>query len=115
MMTQMAQTGLKRICFILQVKKDRLAEYTERHRAVWPDMLDALRRTGWHNYSLFLRDDGLLIGYLETPDFERAVRLMAETDVNSRWQKEMAEFFEGIPGRRADEQMATIPEVFHLD
>ena len=27
----------------------------------------ALADTGWHNYSLFLRDDGLLIGYVETP------------------------------------------------
>ena len=35
-------------------------------------MLEALRATGWHNYSLFLRPDGLLVGYLETPDFEQA-------------------------------------------
>ncbi len=111
----MAEPELKRICFTLQVKKDRLDEYKERHRAVWPDMLAALHRTGWHNYSLFLREDGLLIGYVETPDFDSALRLMAETDVNARWQSEMAKFFEGVPGRHADEQMATIPEVFHLD
>lgn len=78
-------------------------------------MQDALREAGWHNYSLFLRDDGLLIGYVETPDFERALRLMASTEVNARWQKEMADFFEGEPGRNADEQMQPIPEVFHLD
>jgi L-rhamnose mutarotase len=55
-----------RACFLLQVKKDRLEEYKEHHEAAWPEMLDALRETGWHNYSLFLRDDGLLIGYVET-------------------------------------------------
>ncbi len=76
-------------------------------------MQEALRQAGWHNYSLFLRDDGLLIGYVETPDFERALALMAGTEVNRRWQTEMASFFEGIPGR-ADEQMRPIPEVFHL-
>src|SRR5437667_48873 len=63
---------MQRICFVLHVKKDRLEEYKERHRTVWPEMIDALRRTGWHNYSLFLRPDGLLVGYLETPDFESA-------------------------------------------
>ncbi|MGH9720516.1 MAG: L-rhamnose mutarotase [Bryobacteraceae bacterium] len=105
----------KRVCFCLQVKPEKLEEYRERHDAVWPEMQDALRRTGWHNYSLFLREDGLLIGYVETPDFERALAEMAKTGVNRRWQEWMAPFFQGIPGRKADEQMQVIPEVFHLD
>ena len=104
----------KRICFLLQVKRDRLDEYKRRHVAVWPEMLKALSAAGWHNYSLFLREDGLLIGYLETPDFEQALARMAGTDINQRWQKEMAPFFEGVPGRLADEQMSPIPEIFHL-
>ncbi len=104
----------KRICFILQVKRDRLEEYKRRHAAVWPEMLRALRDAGWHNYSLFLRDDGLLIGYLETPDFKQALARMAVTDINKRWQQEMAPFFEGAPGRMADEQMSPIQEIFHL-
>jgi len=105
----------QRVCFCLQVKRELLDDYKERHRAVWPEMQHALREAGWHNYSLFLRDDGLLIGYVETPDFERALAKMAATDVNRRWQSEMARFFEGIPGRHADEQMLSLPEVFHLD
>ncbi len=105
----------RRVCFCLQVKPDRLDEYKLRHEEVWPEMLAALSKAGWHNYSLFLRDDGLLIGYLETPDFESALRKMAATNVNRRWQEQMAEFFQGIPGRKADEQMLQIEEVFHLD
>ena len=66
-----------RVCFQLQVKPDRLAEYKERHAHVWPDMLAALHETGWHNYSLFVRDDGLLIGYFETPSLEAALAGMA--------------------------------------
>jgi L-rhamnose mutarotase len=105
---------LKRICFTLHVKTDRLEEYKERHNAVWPEMRDALSKAGWHNYSLFLRDDGLLIGYVETPDFEKALSQMAGTDVNTRWQAQMAEFFDGEPGRKPDEQMYPIPQVFYL-
>lgn len=105
----------KRICFVLQVKKHRLEEYVERHKHVWPEMLEALRQTGWHNYSLFLRDDGLLVGYLETPDFEKALAGMAALEVNARWQQEMAEFFEDPQGRPADQQMRPLREVFHLD
>jgi L-rhamnose mutarotase len=109
---------MQRICFLLQVKPDRLEEYKERHRTVWPEMCEALTATGWHNYSLFLRDDGLLIGYVETPDFEKALSGMAATEVNARWQAEMKDFFQGEAsgksGRNADEQMAPIPQVFFL-
>jgi len=52
---------MQRICFVLHVKPERLEEYKARHRSVWPDMLAALRETGWNNYSLFLREDGLLV------------------------------------------------------
>jgi L-rhamnose mutarotase len=104
-----------RICFTLQVRPDRLEEYRDRHRHVWPEMQDALRRTGWGNYSLFLRDDGLLIGYLETEDFEAAQRAMDATEVNARWQAEMGGFFELPDGGRPDTSMQPLPEVFHLD
>ncbi len=105
---------MQRICFTLQIKKDRMEEYKRRHAAVWPEMRRALHDTGWRNYSLFLRGDGLLIGYLETDDFEQARAGMARLDVNRRWQAEMAEFFEGDTTRKADEKMSSIEEVFHL-
>jgi L-rhamnose mutarotase len=111
----MPPDAMQRICFLLKVKKDRLEEYKERHKAVWPDMLQALRETGWHNYSLFLREDGLLIGYLETPDFAAARAGMAVREVNARWQAQMGEFFEALEGRRPDEGMSPLEEVFHLD
>ena len=105
---------MKRVCFILQVRPDRIAEYKQRHRIVWPEMLDALTDTGWHNYSLFLREDGLLVGYLETEDFDRARAAMAQRDVNDRWQKEMAPFFENPEGGAADRAMRPLEEIFHL-
>jgi L-rhamnose mutarotase len=111
----MNQQQRTRICFVLQVKKDRLEEYKQRHQAVWPEMLEALRETGWHNYSLFLREDGLLVGYLETPDFGQALAGMAAREVNARWQREMADFFEDPQGRPPDQQMKPLAEVFHLD
>jgi L-rhamnose mutarotase len=106
---------MKRICFILQVKPDCLEEYKHRHRAVWPEMLAALHEAGWHNYSLFLRDDGLLVGYLETEDFERARARMARLHVNERWQCEMKDFFVQPEGLLPDRAMQPLEEMFHLD
>ncbi|WP_245940965.1 L-rhamnose mutarotase [Thermasporomyces composti] len=106
---------MQRVCFVLRVKPDRLEEYRERHRNVWPEMQQALRETGWHNYSLFLSDDGLLVGYLETEDFEAAKAGMAQREVNRRWQAEMAPFFENLESGAADTDMRPLDEVFHLD
>jgi L-rhamnose mutarotase len=106
---------VQRICFQLQVRPDRLDEYRERHAAVWPEMLEALSAAGWRNYSLFLSGSGMLIGYVETDDFEAALAAMERTDVNARWQAEMAEFFQDLDGRRPDEGLLRLDEVFHLD
>jgi Uncharacterized conserved protein len=105
---------MQRICFVLQVKPERLEEYKERHRTVWPEMLAALRETGWGNYSLFLRDDGLLVGYLETDSFEHARAGMTQREVNDRWQREMRDFFVQPDGALPDRAMRPLEEVFHL-
>ena len=105
---------MQRVCFVLQVNPERLVEYKERHRSVWPEMQAALRETGWGNYSLFLRDDGLLVGYLETESFERARSAMAKREVNERWQHEMGEFFVQPNGLLPDRSMQPLEEVFHL-
>jgi L-rhamnose mutarotase len=106
---------MERVCFLLQVKPERLEEYKVRHKAVWPEMLKALRETGWHNYSLFLREDGLLVGYFETPSYQRALEGMSTREINDRWQREMAPFFDKLQGRRPDEGLLRLEEVFHLD
>jgi L-rhamnose mutarotase len=106
---------MPRYCFCLQVRPDRMEEYVERHRAVWPEMLAALRDTGWRRYSLFLREDGLLVGYVEADDLEAAQAAMARAEVNTRWQSQMADFFTGIDGRPPDEGFLLLTEVFNLD
>ncbi len=107
---------MRRVGFILKVKQEMIAEYKRHHEHVWPEMLDALRRTGWHNYSLFLRPDGLLFGYFEAEEsFAASLEGMAREEVNARWQSFMAPFFEGLGGAHADENMQELEEVFHLD
>jgi L-rhamnose mutarotase len=105
---------MQRICFVLQVRPERIDEYKERHRSVWPEMKKALQETGWHNYSLFLRADGLLIGYLETENVERACAGMATREINVRWQKEMADFFVQPKNLLPDQAMSPLEEVFHV-
>ena len=98
------------------MKHDRIEEYKARHKAVWPDMLDALSRNGWHNYSLFMRDDGLMFGYFETEvGFAAALEGMSKEDANRRWQDMMSPFFEIPDGAHPDALMVELEEVFHLE
>lgn len=108
------EMNMQRICFLLKVKQHMMEDYKRAHANVWPEMLEALQQTGWRNYSLFLRPDGLLVGYLETQDFARARAGMKELSVNERWQKEMARYFEALDGF-PDDGMVRLEEVFHLE
>lgn len=104
-----------RICFLLKVRQDRIEEYRSRHAHVWPALQNALRETGWKNYSLFLRSDGTLVGYLEAEDFARCRAAMKQYPVNALWQAEMEPFFENLDNGGADDNMEPLQEVFHID
>ncbi|ASN21835.1 L-rhamnose mutarotase [Arthrobacter sp. YN] len=103
-----------RVCFRSSVHPELMAEYKQRHAAVWPEMLKALKDAGWNNYSLFLAPDGQLIGYLECEDYEAAQARMAVTEVNARWQAEMATLFANsdLP---PDQGFEVVEEVFNLE
>lgn len=105
---------MRRHCFELQLKTDQIDAYRERHSAVWPEMLRALKEAGWHNYSLFLRADGLLIGYVESEDLKGAQKRMSHTEVNRLWQFEMSQFFADLPGN-PDENFVELEEIFNLE
>lgn len=106
--------ALKRVGFQFKVRPDRLVEYKERHKHVWPEMLEALREAGWHNYSLFMRADGLIFGYFETEESLAAAQArMAAKDVNTRWQESMSPFMDA--DARPDETFVELEEYFHLD
>ncbi len=105
---------MKRIGFHFKVRPDRLEAYREHHKRVWPEMLDALRETGWHNYTLFMREDGLIFGYFESEqDLATAQAKMAAKAVNARWQECMSAFMDA--NARPDETFVELKEYFHLD
>lgn len=103
------------MCFTLQVDPDRLDEYIDAHRAVWPEMLDAIRDAGRREYSLFLRPDGLLVGCYESDDDEASSRALAEDPRTAEWEATMAPFFVSLDGARADQSAPHLTEVFNLE
>ena len=105
---------VQRVCFQLQVDPARLDEYRARHEAVRPDMLRAIEASGRRNYSLFLRADGLLIGYYETDDDAASQAALERDPRTAAWEADMAGFFISLDGR-PDQSAPRLPEVFHLE
>jgi L-rhamnose mutarotase len=68
-------------------------EYKRRHDEIWPEMLEALRNAGIHNYSIFLSGEQLF-AYLEVEDFDRMVKTLATDPTNARWQTSMQSLIE---------------------
>jgi len=101
----------QRTAFVLRVKPDRIDDYVEAHRTVWPDMLRALRDAGIRNYSIF-RDGTRVFRYFESDDLERAGTYLAAQEVCARWQDAMAELLEErVPGAGPP----ALEEIFRLD
>lgn len=106
-------TAATRVCFQLQVRPDLLDEYLRRHSPVRPEMLAEIAAAGRRNYSLFLGEGGTLIGYYETDDDAASQAYLAQSEVATRWEAEMARYFVGLEGR-PDQAAFPLTEVFNL-
>ena len=103
-----------RVCFRSAVDPNRLPEYRKAHAKVWPEMLQELKAAGWNDYTLHLGEDGLLIGIVECDDLDAARARMALTEVNGRWQAEMAKLFPPSDSN-PDDGFIVLDEVFNLE
>ena len=102
-------------CFLLRIDPARIPEYRDRHREVWPEMLDALQASGYRNYAVFLDESGLLVGYFEADDPAAAMAAMAATEVNARWSALLDELFLPVDDRRPVGTVTPLSLAFDLD
>ncbi len=105
---------MQRIAYQLRIRKDKIAEYDHEHRQVWPELLSELETFGISQYSIFRRDQTLVL-YFHVPDFAAFKQKASVSDVNLRWQQKMAPLFEPVPDLRPGESEAMMEEVFFLE
>jgi L-rhamnose mutarotase len=104
---------LKRYAFMLRLRPGVAEAYEKAHRAVWPEMLELLKSAGISEYSIYRRDE-LLILTLRAADFEATWSKIDNHPVNLRWQQAMTPFFAPLEGLRAGERFPMMEEVFYL-
>jgi L-rhamnose mutarotase len=67
--------------------------YEQYHAAVWPEILAGIRGAGVTKWVIF-RDGLDLFHYVECEDYDRAMAELAKSEVDKRWQAEMAPMME---------------------
>jgi L-rhamnose mutarotase len=107
---------MKRYGSVIGVRREAIEEYKKYHSAVWPEILEMIRKCNIRNYSIFLKDD-LLFGYFEYhgTDFESDMEKMATDPKTREWWKIMGPMQRPFESRGEGEWWASMEEVFHLD
>jgi L-rhamnose mutarotase len=99
--------------WVLEVRPGYEDEYKKRHDEIWPEMLDALKKAGLRNYTIF-RHGLTLFGYFETDDLEKSVGALAKDAVNERWSKSMTPLMKIEVDARTGFPFL-LPEQWHMD
>jgi L-rhamnose mutarotase len=105
---------MARVAFRLRIRPDRIAEYDEAHKRVWPELLQLLKQVGISRYSIFRHETDLFL-YMHVEDFERAWSQLDKHPINLRWQQEMKPLFEPLTGLAPGERFPMMREVFFLE
>ena len=103
-----------RYAFRLRVKADRIADYDEAHRRVWPDLLAVIKAAGISEYSIFRRDTELFFT-LRCDDFDHSWSVVEASDANALWQAEMTPLFGPPDKTEPGERFPMMVEVFYLE
>lgn len=110
--------GVRRFGQLIGLRPERLAEYKRYHAAVWPEILDAIREAGIHNYSIF-HWRGQLFAYFEyhgpPAELQERLRQIARAPRMREWWDIMDPMQVPVEGREPGDWWAAMEEVFHTD
>ena len=104
---------MERVCFLLRVKEDRVQDYIKAHD-VWPELDTATKEVGINNFSRFIKEDGLVVGYFEAENPQESLRKLSQMDINRRWDEHMAEFFDGGSGNMEEGGVEWLKQYYYL-
>jgi L-rhamnose mutarotase len=104
---------MQRVAFQLRIREGCEQAYDDAHRRVWPELIAELRAAGVSEYSIFRRNQELVL-YMKVSSFDSFLTYVDNSDVDKRWQQNMANLFVQVPSLRLGERFAMMEEVFHM-
>ena len=103
---------MARYAWTARLRPETVDDYVEHHAAVWPDVLDAIRAAGIHDYSIWLFQDRVFAQYSVDGDHDEALRVEAASEATQRWRALMRGYFQP---EVATDGVVWMPEIFRLD
>jgi len=107
---------MRRFGMVIRLKPDKVEEYKELHRNVWPEVLKTIKECHIQNYTIFYKDGYLFSYYEYTGDnYEEDMKKMAADPITQKWWALCKPCQEPLKTRKEGEWWAEMEEVFHLD
>lgn len=109
---------MQRFCLTLAMYPDPvlIEEYKERHRQVWPEVLQSLHDAGVLQMQIYLDENRLFMIMDTTDDFtlERKGEMDRANPTVMRWEREMARYQAADPETDASARWKRLDCVFDL-
>lgn len=108
---------MKRYGRVIGLKPEKLEEYRQLHKNVWPSVLQTIHSCNIRNYSIFLHRD-LLFSYFEYvgDDFEADMAKMAADPETQKWWSLTDPCQASLSARSSPRpQWSDLEELFHED
>jgi len=105
---------MKRYGSVIKVVPEKLEEYKRLHAAVWPGVLDMIKKCNIRNYSIYYKD-GYLFSYYEYTgdDYAADMAMMAADPETQRWWSVCEPCQQPLETRAQGEWWAIMEEVFY--
>ena len=107
---------MKRFGQVIGVRPEHFELYKKYHAAIWPEVLDMIKKCNMQNYSIYYKDN-LLYAYFEytVTDFTADMAKIAADPKTHEWWSIMEPMQDPVSTRKTGEWWADMEEVFHLD
>ena len=107
---------MKRFGQVIGVRPEYFERYKKYHAAVWPEVLDMIKKCNMQNYSIYYKDN-MLYAYFEYTgsDFAADMAKMAADPKTKEWWSIMEPMQDPVSTRKTGEWWSNMEEVFHLD
>jgi L-rhamnose mutarotase len=100
------------IAFRMILKPGYAAEYRRRHDAIWPELAQALRDAGVHDYRIFLDEETNHLFAVMRRDEAHRLGALRDSALMRRWWNMMADIMETEPDKAPKERQ--LQPVFNL-
>ena len=72
------------VCEVMKLKEESVSDYLEMHRNTWPELISAIRDSGFTEEYIFILKNIVMV-VLKTENYTASSKALAEKEVFRRW------------------------------